>query len=302
MKTAFRLLIGILIIAALLVLFDPAAILSVIASARPEYLVLALLVYAFTYLILTLRWRSILSAMGESLPIGRAYRAFVAGVLLSDLTPGRIGDFSRPFLVRDEIDLNKGIASFAVDRYADLLTIAILGFAGLVLLSVPGGKGYLIPAACLLLLILLPFTLFWLKRPLVIRAAERLGSARITGFVQTLDEAAGQVPHLPSLTARAILLTTAAWVTHAARIVLIAGAVGYSVPLPPLTLLQPLVSALSLVPVSLSGLGLVEGGLAAVLAGLGVPATVGVSIALLDRGITVAFHLLVGGKYATKLV
>ncbi|KDE54611.1 lysylphosphatidylglycerol synthase transmembrane domain-containing protein [Methanoculleus sp. MH98A] len=302
MKTAFRLLIGILIIAALLVLFDPAAILSVIASARPEYLVLALLVYAFTYLILTLRWRSILSAMGESLPIGRAYRAFVGGVLLSDLTPGRIGDFSRPFLVRDEIDLNKGIASFAVDRYADLLTIAILGFAGLVLLSVPGGKGYLIPAACLLLLILLPFTLFWLKRPLVIRAAERLGSARITGFVQTLDEAAGQVPHLPSLTARAVLLTTAAWVTHAARVALIAGAVGYSVPLPPLTLLQPLVSALSLVPVSLSGLGLVEGGLAAVLAGLGVPATVGVSIALLDRGITVAFHLLVGGKYATKLV
>lgn len=302
MKTAFRLLIGILLVAALLVLFDPAAILSVIASARPGYLVLALLVYAFTYLILTLRWRSILAAMGEDLPIGLAYQAFVGGVLLSDLTPGRIGDFSRPFLVRDRIDLNKGIASFAVDRYADLLTIAILGFAGLVLLSVPGGKGYLIPAACLLLLILLPFTLFWLKRHLVIRAAERLGSARITGFVQTLNEAAGQVPHLPSLTARAVLLTTAAWVTHAARVALIAGAVGYPVPLPALTLLQPLVSALSLVPVSLSGLGLVEGGLAAVLAGLGVPATVGISIALLDRGITVAFHLLVGGKYATKLV
>lgn len=302
MKTALRLLIGILIIAVLLVLFDPAAVLSVIASARPEYLLLALLVYAVTYLILTLRWRSILSAMGETLPLHRAYQAFVGGVLLSDLTPGRIGDLSRPFLVRDLIDLNKGAASFAVDRYTDLLTITVLGLAGLILLSVPGGGGYLIPAACLLMLALLPFTLFWLKRPLVIRAVERLGSARITAFVHTLDDAAGQVPHLPLLVARSVLLTAGAWITHAARVALIAGAVGYPVPLPALTLLQPLVSALSLVPVSLSGLGLVEGGIAAVLAGLGVPATVGISIALLDRGITVAFHLLVGGRYATKLV
>ncbi|KAF5090254.1 Lysylphosphatidylglycerol synthase TM region [anaerobic digester metagenome] len=302
MKTAFRLIIGILIIAILLVLFDPAAILSVIVSARPEYLVLALLVYAFTYLILTFRWRFILSAMGETLSLGHAYQAFVGGVLLSDLTPGRIGDLSRPFLVRDEIDLNKGIVSFAIDRYADLLTIAVLGFTGLVFLSVPGGKTYLIPAACLLVLALLPFALFWLKRPLAIRAVERLGSTRIITFMHTLDDAAGQVPHLPSLMASSILLTTAAWVTHAARVVLIARAVGYSVSLLALTLLQPLVSALSLVPISLSGLGLVEGGLAAVLAGLGVPATVGVSIALLDRGITMAFHLLVGGKNAIKLV
>jgi uncharacterized membrane protein YbhN (UPF0104 family) len=78
--------------------------------------------------------------------------------------------------------------------------------------------------------------------------------------------------------------------------------VGYDGPLYILFFLQPLVSALALIPITISGLGLVEGGIAALLFQFDVPLAAGLSIALLDRVLTTAFHLLVGGRYATRVL
>jgi hypothetical protein len=50
-----------------------------------------------------MRWRRILHALGEDLPISDAYQAFACGMMLSDLTPGRIADLSRPLLVRNRL-------------------------------------------------------------------------------------------------------------------------------------------------------------------------------------------------------
>ena len=95
-KKIARLLVGLIIIGALLYRFDPDEIIQNIRSASPRYLAAGVLVYALTFLVLTMRWRMILSKMGERLPIVAAYQAFAGGVLLSDFTPGRIGDLSRP--------------------------------------------------------------------------------------------------------------------------------------------------------------------------------------------------------------
>jgi len=121
-KWAARLLIGLLIIAALLYKFNLDEVILTIRSARPMYLVLGVLVYSITFLILSLRWKMILTWMGNDLPLTQAYQAFVGGVLLSDLTPARIGDLSRPLMIRDRININRGISSMVIDRYADILT------------------------------------------------------------------------------------------------------------------------------------------------------------------------------------
>lgn len=300
-KWAAKLLIGLLIIAALLYKFNLDEVILTIRSARPIYLVLGVLVYFITFLILSLRWKMILTWMGNDLPLTQAYQAFVGGVLLSDLTPAKIGDLSRPLMVRDRININIGFTSVVIDRYADILTIFLLGFSGLLLLSRLFGA-YLIFASFALLVLLLPASLIWLKRPFLIRQIDRLGWTKLTEQARALDEAIETIENVPGLMMRSVLLTLIAWATHALRVVLIAKSVGYDVPLHVLFFLQPLVSALSLIPITISGLGLVEGGLTALLAGLGVPLAAGISIALLDRAITVAFHILVGGRYATRIL
>ena len=71
-RTAARLTFGLLLIAALLYRFDPAAVFSTVRSANPALLLLAPAVYSITFLILSMRWRRILHALGEDLPISDA--------------------------------------------------------------------------------------------------------------------------------------------------------------------------------------------------------------------------------------
>ena len=298
-RTAARLTFGLLLIAALLYRFDPAAVFSTVRSANPVLLVLVPAVYSITFLILSMRWRRILHALGEDLPISDAYQAFAGGMMLSDLTPGRIGDLSRPLLVRNRLTLNKGLASVVIDRYADLLTTFALGLCGMLFLAQRGP--YLLLASSAILMIVASTSIIWLSRSSVLGVL-RSRSSRFIGIANALDDVIGDVRGIKRLMAGSVLMTILAWITHALRIAIIAKSVGYDVPLPMLIFGLPLVSALSLIPVTVSGLGLVEGGLAVLLEGGGVPATVGVSIALMDRAITVAFHILVGARAAARVL
>jgi uncharacterized protein (TIRG00374 family) len=295
-RTAARLTFGLFLIAALLYRFDPAAVLSTILSAS-SLLLLAPAVYSITFLILSLRWRRILHALGEDLPLSEAYQAFAGGMILSDLTPGRIGDLSRSLLVRDKVALNKGLASVVIDRYADILTIFALGLGGMLFLAQRGP--YILLASSVILMILASTSLLWLRRSSVLGML-RSRSSRFIGIANAFDDATCDLRGVNGLMTGSVLMTILAWITHALRIVIVARSVGYDIPLIVLIVGLPLVSALSLIPVTVSGLGLVEGGLAVLLAGAGVPVAVGVSIALIDRAITVAFHILVGARAAAR--
>ena len=296
-RNAARLTFGLLLIAALLYSFDPAAIFSKVLSARPQYLVLAVAVYSITFLILSVRWRIILHALGQDLPLSDAYEAFAGSMILSDLTPGRIGVLSRPLMVRDQVALNRGLASVAIDRYVDLLTTFILGLCGM--LFIANRDTYLVLASSAILMILVSTSFLWLRRYSVLGLL-RSRSSRFMGIANALEDAMCDIRRPKGLMVRSVLITILAWITHALRIAIIARSVGYEVPLPMLILTLPLISALSLVPVTVSGLGLVEGGLAALLTSVGVPAAAGISIALMDRAITMAFHVLVGARAATR--
>jgi uncharacterized protein (TIRG00374 family) len=278
---------------------DRTAILSTILSASPLLLLLVPAVYSITFLILSLRWRRILHALGEDLSLSDAYQAFAGGMILSDLTPGRIGDLSRSLLVRDKVALNKGLASVVVDRYADILTIFALGLWGMLFLAQRGPYNLL--ASTVILMILASTSLLWLSRSFVLGVLRRR-SSRFVEITNALEDAFCDVRGVKGLMAGSVLMTILAWITHALRIAIIARSLGYDIPLTMLIFGLPLVSALSLIPVTISGLGLVEGGLAVLLTGAGVPAAVGVSIALMDRAITVAFHILVGARAAARAI
>lgn len=296
-RTTARITLGLLLIAALLYRFDPATVLSTVLSASPVHLLLVPAIYSITFLILSLRWRRVLHALGEDLPLSDAYQAFAGGMILSDMTPGRIGDLSRSLLVRDRMALNKGLASVVIDRYADLLTSFALGLWGMLFLSLSGP--YLLLASSAILMIVASTSLLWLGRSSVLGML-RSRSSRFIGIANALEDAICDVRGVKRLMTGSVLLTILAWITHALRIAIIARSIGYNIPLPMLILGLPLVSAISLIPVTVSGLGLVEGSLAVLLTGAGVPAAAGVSIALMDRAITVAFHILVGARAATR--
>ncbi len=298
-KRAARLALGLLLIAILLYKLDPFEVAGTISSAKPVYLIFALSLYVTTFLILSTRWRLIVESMGGRLSAAAAYQAFAGGMILSDLTPARIGELSRPLLVRDEIDLETSIASVIIDRYVDVLTILFLGITGLLLFSIY--SSYLPILSAMLLAIVITAAYMWQNRSELLDKFVSSSSPGLAPIVHSLSSISA-IKNIQIVIIRSMLLTLIAWITHALRIYMIASSVGQDPPLHALFLLLPLVSALSLIPISIAGLGLVEGGMAALLASQGIPPATGLSIAFMDRILTVSFHILIGWRAVSRLV
>ncbi|MGD9912265.1 lysylphosphatidylglycerol synthase transmembrane domain-containing protein [Methanothrix sp.] len=295
-KKILRLAFGLLLIAFLLHRLGPASVVHTILSARPAYVLVAISVYAVTFLILSTRWRMILHDMGGNVSLISAYQAFAGGMILSDITPARIGELSRPLLVRDKVELNRGLVSVLIDRISDILTILILGACGLILFLT--GREDVIVILMMMLMALISAAIWRGRRAISDKLS---GSDRLAPIARSFDDLSA-IKDIRLVMIRSVLLTVIAWVTHALRVYILASSIDQTPSLQMLFFLLPLVSALSLIPVSISGLGLVEGGLAALLASQGVPASTGLSIAFLDRIVTVAFHIIAGGRAASRVL
>jgi glycosyltransferase 2 family protein len=300
-KTIARLIIGIILILLLFYFVSPAAIIQSLQSINPLFLVGAVLVYACTFLILTIRWRIIVEHMGGYIPLNEAYQAFAGGVLYSDFTPGRVGDLTRAVLIKERLGIQTGVISVMIDRYIDIIVLMGLGVTALVILSSRFVSVFPLIALGILIVIFIGVTILLYQRSWIIYSMIQ----KIP--VQCVREAAGYLQDGLSefrdgkiIIAKGVCLTIIAWVTHALRVFLIALGLGYALPIPDLFLILPLISTLSLIPITISGLGLVEGGLMAVIGNYGVPLAAALSIAVIDRGLTMLFHFIVGGRYAVR--
>ena len=300
LKFFIRLFIGIILVILLFLFVSPIAVIQSLMSINPIFLVCAVMVYAVTFLILTIRWRIIVAHLGGYIPLTEAYQAFAGGVLYSDFTPGRIGDFSRAILVKERIDIHKGTVSVFIDRYIDIIVLTGLGIAALVAYSSRFASILPLFALIVLVIIFTVVTVLFLQNSWIFLLIKKIPFFNIPESASHLQKALLEFKNGKKVIAEGIILTLLAWITHALRIILISIGLGYSLPLPDLFLILPLISALSLIPLTISGLGLVEGGLMAVIAGYGVPLSVALSIAVIDRGLTMLFHFAVGGRYAVK--
>jgi len=299
-KFLVRLSIGVLLIILLFIFVSPSTVIQTLQSINPIFLICAVIVYAFTFLLLTQRWRIIVAQMGGDIPLGEAYQAFAGGVLYSDFTPGRIGDIARAVLVKERIGIHNGTVSVFIDRYIDIIVLSCLGIAALVLFSSRFASILPLLALIVLLVVLAGVTAFAFKSTWFFSVMKNIPYFNIPEFTSHLQNALLELKDGKKVIAEGIILTVFAWITHALRIILITMGMGYSIPLPDLVLILPLISALSIIPVTIAGLGLVEGGLMAVIAGYGVPLSVALSIAIVDRGLTMLFHFAVGGRVAVK--
>lgn len=297
-KFIARLAIGIFLIILLFFLVSPSAVIQSLQSANSFFLICAIIVYALAFLLLTTRWRLIITHLGGYIPFGEAYQAFAGGVLYSDFTPGRIGDFTRAILVKERIGIHKGTVSVFIDRYIDIIVLTSLGIAALVVYSSRFASVLPLFALMVLVIIFTGVTVLFLQNSWIFSLIKKIPFFNIPESASHLQNALLEFKDGKKVIAEGIILTLFAWVTHTLRIILITLGLGYILPLPDLFLILPLISALSLIPVSIAGLGLVEGGLMAVVAGYGVPLSAALSIAILDRGLTMLFHFVMGGRIA----
>ncbi|KAF5069246.1 Lysylphosphatidylglycerol synthase TM region [anaerobic digester metagenome] len=295
-----KVIISLILIAFLLWSCNLQSIISELHSVSLISLIPVFFLYIVTLFLLSLRWRYLLSSMNYIISINKTFFAFSAGILLSDISPGRIGDMTRPYFVRDHIPISVGLASVILDRYCDFIGKII--FCGLAVLLFSS----LFPQEMTIFFIIISLipvfilSMFWIYMEKGLTFLNRPSLHRIHQFGSNIHSSLKRLINPKLILPIATIWTICIAFMHGFRLILLAGILGYSLPIVDITILQSLISSLALVPITLSGIGLVEGGLTAVFSSYGIPLATGVTIAVLDRMVTVFVHIICGVWYVIK--
>ena len=296
-------------------------------TIKIEYLFLAFLMYFGINLLFTVRLRRVLSKDGVKTSFGKTLLAQYAGMLTSDVTPGRSGYILTPVYLRDQnVPASKGLSSILGIQTIEFLFKVIGGVGAVIFLVkvVPtenwslfgtfGGinVGILVAGLGIALMLtgailLAAFT--WSQR--AISLFDRIANSRLlkrfTGGLMGKLEEYKESSHK---THRAIpeigLLTFACWLLKGFEWYFLGLALGITlnsnlgIAWLAFFLIHPLVTALAFVPITPAGAGFQEFGIVGILTILfGVAAAPAAAFALLSRGLLI-FEDLAGVPQIVK--
>jgi glycosyltransferase 2 family protein len=235
-------------------------ILRTIYQADPLPLVLAVLLNLLNVHLKVVRWQVLLRTRDIHYPLRRAWPAFLSSLYLGMLTPGRVGDLLRAQYLHCDLELpySEGLASVVMDRLCDLYVLAVfVVFGALRFSSVVTGR--LAGATWLLVAITVvpPLALLipGIAERLANRVYARLAHGDTTGLSRFLDALRANVG--PPL-ARTLPLTVATFLVTYTQGWLIGRALGFSISFVDASCFLAVANLLSLLPITISGIGVRE--------------------------------------------
>jgi glycosyltransferase 2 family protein len=324
LKILIQVVVMVAIFAALLWYVGVGSLYNALLHIRVEYLILALLMYFGINLLFTVRLRRVLSKNGVKTSFGKTLLAQYAGMLTSDVTPGRSGYILTPVYLRDQnVPASKGLSSVLGIQTIEFLVKVIGGIGAVIflvrfvpqttwdstfnnvkILGVNIGLLLAVVGIALMLTGAIVLALFtWSKKAISLfdKIANSRYLKRFTGGIMGKLE---EYKESSSSTSRAIpeisVLTFACWILKGFEWYFLALALNITLNLPNVALvwlafflIHPLVTALAFVPITPAGAGVQEFGIIGILGLLGVAAVPAGAFALIARGLLV-FEDLVG--------
>ncbi|HWG89638.1 MAG TPA: lysylphosphatidylglycerol synthase transmembrane domain-containing protein [Candidatus Thermoplasmatota archaeon] len=156
-------LLGLALLAGLITYVGWGAVYDALRRADGRYLLAALAAYALFFLVRGIRWRILLRPVKREVTVKEATGLTAAGWLVNSFTILKAGDVTRAAVLakRHRVTFTSVFATVAVERILDLLGIAVLAAAGLMLIPERGlpswfatalNLAWVIPVAAILVL------------------------------------------------------------------------------------------------------------------------------------------------------
>jgi uncharacterized protein (TIRG00374 family) len=276
-QIAFR-LIGLVILVVILLQLDLKATIETLAEVRWGYLLLAIVADPLQFGLKAWRWQKLLRMQGIRYPPGDAFLAFMSGLFLGLVTPGRVGEMGKALYLKQDQDLpvSEGLANVLMDRLFDLYTIMILGAIGLVwfrllpnwalLLIIAATAGALLMPLALLSTRLAVWGMMIIGQLPLVRVYRERASNAIGRFQKGLR------PLLRPRLVVPLLLTALAYTVFFAQAWLLGRALALDISIAYLAMCLSVAGIITLLPISFSGLGTRDATLILLFAPLGLAA------------------------------
>lgn len=280
-------LLGLILLVVLLTRLDLHQVYQTLRQANPFLMIVAVLTIIPLILVKTIRWQVILRSQDIRFPFWPAFLAYFGSLFIGLLTPGRLGEFVKAIHVSREgqVSAARAFSSVLADRLFDLYALLCVG--GMALLTLTADKTGLGVVLGAIALITVPIMLFlnettfgWLQR-----SGSKWGGRLAqwlfgpTGWLQEIREGLRQLTFAKLMIT--IGLTALAYLIFFGQGYLLALALELPVGFSSVSYAIALGSLVTLLPISISGLGTREAAMIAYLGTVGVTAEVALSFSLL---------------------
>jgi hypothetical protein len=257
----------ILSIALLLIIFsniDIKKVFGIISNINYNLYFLYLAILCLMILVKAFKWKLILNSMGADINLSDSFRAILAGLFFSNVTPGKIGDFFRAMYVNGGKSSPLGLASVFLDRLFDIIILLIFGILAIFWISQTTGFVTINQSQIVFLLIMtIALSIFLTKekyvKMLLKPAFEILIPKNIKGKISKgFSEFYSSIRATrknQTMLAFSFILGIAMWFTNALLLFILASAININAPFYAIIAIFPIMALSDLVPLSISGLG-----------------------------------------------
>jgi hypothetical protein len=294
-KNSFKLIqivIAIVILLLLLGSIDYFQASKVLAHLNWTFLLLACFCYFLNNILMSIRLKRILTYLGNKIRFRIVFLSHMSGMLLSDFTPGRSGYLYVAFAMNKKgVPLPKGLAAITSTYIYDLLfkiTLAIVAVFYLYSNLTDKPTGYIIYfILILLLLVLAGYFLIMYPGPVLQDFCQK------NKYLQYILDMGEQSRSIQKMSPYIIFISFLGWLLRGLEWYFIALAIGgILISLLDALLLNPLLTILSLIPITPAGLGIQEAGIIGILTVMGVTLTAATAFAFLTRFIEIVIDLI----------
>ncbi len=276
-KVSWIRLIGLLLLGVLFWQLDIPVLIQVFKRTDKGLLVMAIMLNLPAVLCKSLRWQGLMYSQQIHYPVKKAFLAYFGSIFIGFLTPGRLGEFVKAIHVNQDcqVPLEQAFSSVLADRLFDLYLLLFVG--GMALLSISPDNVALAGLIGLLLFLTLPLILFLHKTTFsyLQHTAVKFGTVgqKMLGSGGWLTEMRGGLKQVTwGWMGIAVCLTLLAYIIFFSQGYLLALALNLQAGFVLISFAVALGSLVTLLPISISGLGTRETAIVVYLGTAAIPA------------------------------
>ncbi len=287
----FKALVSLGLLAYLLVSVNLSTLVALISRISLIHYAAAIAVGGIAVVLSTYKWRVILRNEELDCPSAELLRYYLIGIYFNNFLPTSIGgDAARVYLLARRYGHRKKIFySVLVERFTGLMALVFFLTLGVVWGPRVLGGDYSVLLGPVFLLGGGLFLIFF-NRQVLARFVKMLPGP-LQGYVEMVGDRLGHGIHFSKVGWTVVWTSVFFQFLGILIYLLVAQSLSLTVTFSDLMLIVPLVTLLTLIPLSLNGLGIREGGFVVLLSGLGVPASEALSLSLLYYAITLLLSL-----------
>ena len=282
----------------------PAEMMALFRSAHAAGLAVALLVYLSTVVLISWRWQLLLVSQKVSLSFGRLVTLYFIGFFFNNFLPTSIGGDIYRALGAGQSSGRRATAaaSVLVERLMGMLAVSALAILAAVVVvrrSADGNVRGLTLGFGVVVMVLM--AIFFHRRAfsLLEKLIRRISLWGLEERLLRLYDAVNMFQRNKGILAVAFFLSLAYQLLIVVFSFLVGRALGLAIPLRYFLLCVPFTVIISLIPISINGLGVRESGYVFLLAKIGYDSSQAVSLSLLIYGLSLLASLVGGIAYVS---